>query len=145
MNNMQHYSNLITSVEETSDDIHTQIGCVITAKDGHILSMGANKFTSGVTATAENVERPEKYDWIEHAERNAIYSAAKNGVRLENATMYLLDFPCVECSRAIAQSGITTLYTGLTKVLDEERYKFNKSRTILASAGVELIEGWRPE
>jgi dCMP deaminase len=142
---MQYYNNLITSVEKTSDDMHTQVGCVITAKDGHILSMGANKFTSGVTATAENVERPEKYDWIEHAERNAIYSAAKNGIRLEDSTMYLPGFPCVECSRAIAQSGISTLYAGSTEGWDEERYKFNKSRTILAAAGVELIEGWRPE
>jgi deoxycytidylate deaminase len=53
---MQYYNNLITSVEKTSDDIHTQIGCVITAKDGHILSMGTNKFTAGITATAENVQ-----------------------------------------------------------------------------------------
>ena len=34
-------------------------------------------------------ERPEKYSWVEHAERNAIYAAAREGVRLAGATMYI--------------------------------------------------------
>tara|TARA_R110000851_G_scaffold137610_2_gene273613 strand:+ start:1169 stop:1606 length:438 start_codon:yes stop_codon:yes gene_type:complete len=145
MNNMQHYSTLISIAESDSDDLQTQVGCVITDDVGRVLVTSANKFTAGVTATVDNTARPEKYDWIEHAERNAIYSAAKKGVSLLDATMYLAVFPCVECARAIAQTGISKLYTGSIAGWDEERYKFNKSRTILASAGVELIEGWRPE
>lgn len=131
---------LIKVAETSSDDLQTQVGCVIASPHNHILSIGANTFTSGVKATARNTERPEKYDWIEHAERNAIYSAARNGVRLEDAVMYLPGFPCVECARAIAQSGIGALHCGSTEGWDEERYKFKKSRKILRSAGVRIFE-----
>jgi dCMP deaminase len=53
-------------------------------------------------------ERPEKYEWVEHAERNAIYNAARSGVRTKGATMYLNYAVecCAGCTRAIIQSGI---------------------------------------
>ena len=131
---------LIKIAETTSDDPHTQVGCVIATPHNHILSIGANKFTTGVKSSARNTERPEKYDWIEHAERNAIYSAARNGVALKGATMYLPGFPCVECARAIAQSGIASLHCGSTEGFDEARYKFKKSEKILRAAGVTIFE-----
>lgn len=64
--------------------------------------------------------RPEKYNWVEHAERNAIYAAAREGVRLDGATMYITaedaktgamrrSFPCNDCARAIIQVGIKTV------------------------------------
>jgi len=53
--------------------------------------------------------RPAKYRWTEHAERNAIFSAARMGVSIVGATMYLPWFPCAECARAIVQSGIGAL------------------------------------
>ena len=51
---------------------------------------------------------PEKYQWTEHAERNAIYNAARNGVALEGARLYLNwgGCPCSDCARAIIQVGI---------------------------------------
>lgn len=131
---------VVVSMETTSTDPDTQVGCVITDLDGHIVMTGSNHHTFGVSPSKENSARPEKYDWIEHAERNAIYAAARKGVPLEFSTMHLPGFPCVECARAIAQSGISRLVHGSTEGWDEERYKFSKSRKILAMAGVELIE-----
>jgi dCMP deaminase len=55
------------------------------------------------------MERPEKYLWIEHAERNAIYVAARSGIPLEGCRMYLSWFPCVDCARAIVQVGLSEL------------------------------------
>lgn len=129
---------LRTEMEELSDDPDTQVGCVITNDNGVVLSVGANHSTFGITLTADMKKRPEKYDWIEHAERNAIFRAARYGTCLLGTTMHLPGFPCVECARAIAQSGITTLYHGSTEGWDEERYKFNKSRKILEAANVTL-------
>jgi dCMP deaminase len=54
-------------------------------------------------------ERPAKYKWTEHAERNAIYNAARVGIPLDGCRMYLPWFPCMECARAIIQSGILEL------------------------------------
>jgi dCMP deaminase len=49
-----------------------------------------------------------KYEWVEHGERNAIYNAARNGVSVRGATMYLNYAVecCCDCTRAIIQSGI---------------------------------------
>lgn len=55
---------------------------------------------------ASRFERPKKYLYFEHAERNAIYLAARNGVRTLGSTMYTQGLPCADCSRAIVQSGI---------------------------------------
>lgn len=131
---------LVLDMEQCSTDPDTQVGCVVTDTYGNILATGANAHTGGVEQTDENSARPEKYDWIEHAERNAIYSAARRGIPLMGTTMSLPGFPCVECARAIAQSGIVLLYHGSTEGWDEERYKFSKSRKILEAAGILLVE-----
>ena len=93
-------------ISETSHDPHRQVGCVITSIDGTVLVTGANRLPIGIQVTDEKVTRPLKYLWIEHAERNAIYEAARKGISLEGCVIYLNWWPCVECSRAIIQSGI---------------------------------------
>ena len=56
-------------------------------------------------------DRPAKYKWTEHAERNAIYSVARNGgTKLRGCKIYVPWFPCVDCARAIIQSGISAVY-----------------------------------
>ena len=57
----------------------------------------------------ERHARPAKYKWTEHAERNAIYYAARIGTPLLGCRMYLPWFPCMDCARAIAQAGIVEL------------------------------------
>ncbi len=54
----------------------------------------------------ERTEAPEKYVWIEHAERNALYLAARRGIRTRGCTLVVELVPCVECARAIIQAGI---------------------------------------
>ena len=74
-----------------------------------IVGKGANHFPKGVKETKERWERPLKYAFVEHAERNAIYDAAKNscsGVAVAKTTMYCPWYACADCARAIIQSGI---------------------------------------
>lgn len=56
-------------------------------------------------------KRPEKYRWVEHAERNAIYQAARHGFSTVGATMYFntTGLPCSDCTRAVIQAGVTEL------------------------------------
>jgi len=56
-------------------------------------------------------DRPAKYQYVEHAERQAIYNAAFLGVSLRGATAYLSWEPrvCVSCARAVIQSGVAEL------------------------------------
>ena len=55
----------------------------------------------------ERQERPEKYFWFSHAERNAVYLAARVGIPVEGCTMYTNGIPCTDCAFAVIQAGIT--------------------------------------
>jgi dCMP deaminase len=41
-----------------------------------------------------------------HAEQNAICDAARRGVSLEGATIYITHFPCINCAKILAATGI---------------------------------------
>ena len=45
-----------------------------------------------------------------HAEVNALLQCAKFGVPTEGAEIYVTHFPCVNCTKAIIQAGITNVY-----------------------------------
>lgn len=52
-------------------------------------------------------QRPEKYLWVEHAERNAVYNAARLGLSTIGATAYITyGTPCSDCARALIQAGV---------------------------------------
>ena len=93
-------------VAARSDDPHRKVGCIIVNSDGEIVASGTNRVPDGITARENRVTKPDKYFWIEHAERNAIYSAARQNIPIEGMTMFINWWPCVDCTRAIIQSGI---------------------------------------
>jgi dCMP deaminase len=102
-----YFLNMVRTVSTKSKDPHTQIGCVIVGPDREIRTTGYNSFVRGLNdCVPERQERPEKYWWIEHAERNAIYNAARMGTSLNNCTIYIPSLPCVDCARAIVSVGI---------------------------------------
>jgi len=106
----QLWIDLAERISQESKDRSTKVGCVIVSPDNTILSTGWNGFPRGVDDDDDaKHERPAKYDWTEHAERNAIYNAAREGIRLRGATAYLNYTPyaiCTHCVRALSQSGI---------------------------------------
>lgn len=112
MNWKEYFKNLTNQVKLKSKDINTQIGVVIVGEDNEIISTGYNSFARGMNDDIpERQERPEKYYWMEHAERNSIYNAARIGVSTKGCEMYLsCDIPCTDCARAIIQSGIKKIY-----------------------------------
>ena len=93
-----------------SKDRSRQVGCVLVGSDNSVRSLGFNGFPRGLNDDEdERHERPSKYLWTEHAERNAIYAAARNGISLVGCRIYLPWFPCVDCARAIVQAGLAEL------------------------------------
>lgn len=73
------------------------------------IASGINEFPGGVKYTDERWERPLKYSVIEHAERNAIYQAARYGNSTIGCIMVAPWAACADCARAIIQAGISTL------------------------------------
>ena len=111
MNWKEYFRNIVHQVKLKSKDKKTQIGAVIVGEDNEIVSTGYNSFPRGISDDiSERQERPEKYFWFEHAERNAIYNAARIGVSTKRTTMYLTcGIPCADCCRGIINAGITTI------------------------------------
>jgi len=111
MNWTEYFINIAHQVKLKSKDQKTQIGVVIVGKDNEIVSTGYNSFPRGLNDEVQmRQERPEKYYWFEHAERNAIYNAARIGVSTKNCTMYLTcGIPCADCARGIINAGITQI------------------------------------
>lgn len=109
MNDLDEIYFLKTAYEyaaEFSTDPSTQNGAVL-VKDGNMVVAAANHFPRNIKESPERWERPLKYSYVEHAERNAIYLAAKKGIGTEGVTMYCPWFACDNCARAIIQSGIS--------------------------------------
>ena len=107
---MMRWFNMCDLVATWSKDRSRQVGAVIVDDRQTLVSMGWNGFPRGGNdLVEERHDRPAKYLWTEHAERNAIYNAASNGVKTAGCTMYIKWYPCADCARAIIQSGIKKL------------------------------------
>jgi dCMP deaminase len=103
----QYFFNLLIPIAAKSKDESTKIGCVVVGPDNEIRTTGYNSFPRGIDdSIASRQTRPEKYFFMEHAERNAIYNAARIGVSLKNCRLYVDRHPCDGCARGIVQSGI---------------------------------------
>jgi dCMP deaminase len=98
-----------------SKDEHTHVGSVIVDADNVLVSTGYNSLPRGIEAESDDKrlsrENGEKYYWIEHAERNAIYNTARRGTVLKNCKIYIPWMPCTDCARAIIQTGISEVIT----------------------------------
>jgi len=98
---------LAREVATWSKDRSTQVGAVIIGEDRTPGPYGYNGFPRYIDDEREDRHaRPSKYDWTEHAERNAIYNAARMGMALKGGTIYVTHIPCADCARGIIQVGI---------------------------------------
>lgn len=135
------FIDLANFVKTWSKDKSTQTSAVIIDPESNsILSIGYNGFPRGVNdQVEERYERPLKYKYTEHAERNAIYNAARNGIKLKGSVMYLQWYPCCDCARAIIQSGISTLFCGKPN-FDDERWgeDFKITEVLLREGGIQV-------
>lgn len=126
-------------------DTSTQLGSVIMSPGGLVnwSTLSHNGFVHGWEPQAEDYERPRKYLVGEHAERRAIYKAAKYGIALEGATLYCTWAACVDCARGIVESGITTLVRH-SPPRDEATERWLESVTlgdqIMKNGGVKIVD-----
>lgn len=81
-----------------------QVGAVLVTKTGIILP-GINGTASGTSNTCEDENGLTKIEVI-HAELNCLIKAAKEGVSVQDATVYVTMSPCRHCAALMIQSGI---------------------------------------
>lgn len=80
-----------------------QVGCVI-VKDKRVISTGYNGYISGFGHNS--IVRDNHEQATVHSEQNAITDAAKRGTSINNGTIYITHFPCINCFKSIISSGI---------------------------------------
>lgn len=120
-----------------------QVGAVI-VKDKRILATGYNGAPSGVVSCKEkgeclrkklNIPSGTRHEvcYAVHAEQNAICQAAKLGISLEGATIYVTHQPCSICTKMIINAGIK-------KVIYKHGYPDEFSLELLKESGVEIVK-----
>jgi dCMP deaminase len=144
MNWDEYFYKMAELAKSKSKDKSTKCGSVIVG-DGHtVLSIGFNGFPRNVNSDiSARHERPAKYLFTEHGERNAIYAAARNGIKLLNSSIHLSGsgLPCADCARAIIQAGIKeVVYRDLPFEGKGDWLKsMEAAKEMLEEAGVKLV------
>jgi dCMP deaminase len=96
---------VLLSSRSSCERLH--VGCVVVSAGKHpnrVIAAGYNGFLPG--APHESRVRDGHEQATVHAEQNAIADAAKRGVSLEGATVYVTHFPCVNCAKILAAAGV---------------------------------------
>lgn len=124
------YMEMCNVLAKRSTCVRIQTSSVI-VKNNIIVSVGYNGVATGqqhccdmwkeyydLNINGNNYEHFLKTDWFYqkhhdwsdnnemHGEMNAILFAGKNGIPLNNATIYTIYSPCINCAKAILTSGI---------------------------------------
>ena len=107
----EYFMKIAEQVATRSTCDRKHIGAVI-VKDKTILSSGYNGSLRGAPHCDDVGHDMENGHCVRtvHAEANAVAQAAKNGVRIDEAEMYVTASPCLTCFKLIANCGIQTIY-----------------------------------
>jgi len=129
MLNDKNFINIATELATASKCVSKQVGAVI-VKDGRILSTGYNGTPAGYTNCCDfwnGQYTSQHHQWSKtyeiHAEMNAIIWAAKNGISIDGATIYVTLEPCSECSKNLIASGIK-------RIVYAKEYEHTQSKII---------------
>ena len=134
----EYFLSIAKVISKRSHDIETQHGCVIVDETHKILGMGFNGFPHGMRDNELPNKRPEKYDFMIHAELNAIHNCI---LPPKNAIAYVTGECCNNCIMQLWQAGIIKIIhldTYGSKLINEETRKI---RDIFVShTGMEIVK-----
>jgi dCMP deaminase len=126
--------NIAEEVATRSTCERKHVGAVI-VRGKTILSTGYNGSVRGMAHCDDIGHEMEKGHCVRtiHAEANAVVQAARNGVRIENAEIYVTASPCYNCFKLIANAGISAIYFG-------EFYRDDRIERLAKDANIQLID-----
>ena len=126
-----------------SPDPSTQNSAVLAKQNGSVFmeTWAVNELPNGVMSTEERWERPAKYHYVEHAERNAIYNAARRGIATRGLVLISPWAACSDCARAIIQAGISQLIRHEHNFLPEHwQESITRADEMLLESGVGIVD-----
>lgn len=95
------------AISKWSKDPNTQVGSVIVTNDGRPVSWGFNGIPMGVLDDPIRMQRPEKYYFFAHAERNAIDLSTTT---LKDCVLFCTHAPCSSCASSITTNSFSAVY-----------------------------------
>lgn len=122
-----------------SSDWFRQIGSII-VKNGEIVARAHNRHLptdhsmDAYGDPRSNFDAGERYDLSTaiHSEASLIAEAARKGISLDGAELYVTTFPCPTCAKSVAEAGIKKVYYC-------EGYSILDAENVLNAAEVEII------
>ena len=129
----EYFMNIAKQVASRSTCDRKHVGAVI-ARDKTILSTGYNGSIRGMPHCDEVGHMMENDHCVAtiHAEANAVLQAAKNGVMIDRAEVYITASPCWPCFKMLANAGIKKIYYG-------EFYRDERIFDVAKKIGIELV------
>jgi len=122
---------------ECSTATRLHVGAII-VKDERIISIGYNGTPSGWDNNCEDIKVNNDGDYVTvtkpevlHAETNAIAKLAKFNGSGSGSVLFVTHSPCLDCSKLVFQSGISTVYY-------RNSYRDNAGVDFLNKAGVKV-------
>jgi len=123
-----YFMQLAHLTSKRSKDPNTQVGSVIISPDNKIIGIGYNGFPKGCSDDIFSWDKPDKYNYVIHAETNALLNC-HNFNDIKGCILYTTLFPCATCTTLIIQLGISKIIYDSDKYHEEK--SFIKSREML--------------
>ena len=130
----EYFMNIAKEVATRSTCDRKHVGAVI-VRDKSILATGYNGSVRGLGHCDDEGHLMEDGHCVRtvHAEANAIVQAARNGMRIDGASITVTASPCWGCFRLIANAGIVRIVFG-------EFYRDPKIFDVSQALGMELVD-----
>jgi len=104
----KYWMGIAEAVSLRSHDKETKVGAILVKNDtGMIVATGHNGFVRGAIDSELPTTRPDKYEYMVHAEENLMAHTSRNGIAINNCTLVITLSPCKKCLRLMWQAGIT--------------------------------------
>ncbi len=140
----EYFMNLAHVVKERSACLRMDVGVVV-VKDKRIIATGYNGTPIGIKNCSEGgcgrckdraqhkLQKGERKDLCIclHSEQNALLQSAYHGMSTKGAAMYSTVSPCLQCAKAIVNSGVT-------EVVYEGEHSDDLGIQLLISAGIKV-------
>ena len=125
-----------------SHDKDSPVGCIITNKEGDILTMGTNKFPKWFNHFEYDLKDKNKGKLITHAEVDCLNKLRLDDFKTE-LNVFITKIPCEFCCEYFINSffNINTIYYKKHDMSQSfiEKYGIERSKKILNKKGISLI------
>ncbi len=128
-------------VSKRSLDPRTQVGAIVVDPDNIVIGLGYNSFPRGCDDGSLPTTAPEKYDYMAHAEANAL---ANCSIRPKGGRLYVTLEPCNHCAMLIVNNQISEVVYLIERPNEAARVIFEQAGVVVRRFDGDLTFLTRP-